>query len=450
MVSMPGLPSVSEQVYENWQDTLRRLVDNLYAVDAAGAALRVVFDPQSGTQHALLVAVNESGSTPLRRFLAPFTRLDTVISNSARLPLARAEYDAIMDEFPPLRCLASVLGYEAGEVWFACDFRIGPSLESMILEAESYGYRLGYHVNVRSLEVDQMRVRLARLNALSVSELPGVSEAASSLQFELSRQLADSVAICQEYLGVDPGEPTRWLQAALERQFRARFGSLRFETPDWVLVDRGYEEDLACPALLAPESMTAADLCSSAVTEPEVTKLLSWNTPHAHGARTVERPAPESAEPDIPPEVSELPPRAAADEPFLFISYRRSDLERIIPIVQELQEEGWRVWYDAGIPGGADWNAMLEERLESCSGVLLFLSQSAVDSKWVRREVHFADSLDKPIIGVQLEQAELRHGMRLLLEHYQLLSKDAGDFFGELNKSLFLLVPMSLGRSPSS
>jgi hypothetical protein len=449
MVSMPSLFSVPTQVYANWQTTFQRLVDSLYVVDAAGAALRVVLDPESGTQHALLVAVAESESMRLRRFLAPFTRLDTVISDSVQLPLARAEYDAIIDEFPPLRCSTSVLGYEAGDLWFACDFRIGPSLESMILEAESYGYRLGYHVNVRSLQVDHLRLRLARLNAVSVSELPGVSEAASSLQLKLSRQLADSVAICEEYLGVDPGEPTRWLQAALERHFRARFGPLRFETPEWVLVDKGFEEELACPALLEPESMTAAELCSAAVMEPEATKLLSWNTPRAHGARTI-RYSPESAEPYVPPDVSELPPRAPADEPFLFVSYRRSDLERIIPIVHELQDKGWRVWYDVGIPGGADWNAMLEERLESCSGVLVFLSQHAIDSKWVRREVRFADSLDKPIIGIQLEQAELRHGMRLLLEHYQLLSQAAGDFLGELNKSLLLIVPTSSGRSPSS
>jgi hypothetical protein len=46
-----------------------------------------------------------------------------------------------------------------------------------------------------------------------------------------------------------------------------------------------------------------------------------------------------------------------------------------------LQRRGRNLWYDRGIPGGADWHAMLEERLMSCRALLLFLSQAAIESK---------------------------------------------------------------------
>jgi hypothetical protein len=72
----------------------------------------------------------------------------------------------------------------------------------------------------------------------------------------------------------------------------------------------------------------------------------------------------------------------------------------------------------------------------SCSALLLFLSQAAVDSKYVRREARFADSLGKPIISVRLEATRLRHGMGLLLSHYQMLSQSTQGFLTQLGQAL--------------
>jgi hypothetical protein len=58
----------------------------------------------------------------------------------------------------------------------------------------------------------------------------------------------------------------------------------------------------------------------------------------------------------------------------------------------------------------------------------------------VRRELQFADSLGKPIIGVQIELAELRHGLALLMSQYQLLSHDTPDFPGRLQDALTRIV----------
>ena len=127
--------------------------------------------------------------------------------------------------------------------------------------------------------------------------------------------------------------------------------------------------------------------------------------------------------------------------PFFFVSYRRTDLDRVVPILEHVRKLGWRLWYDGEIAGGSDWNAVLERRLAACSGVLLFLSRPTVESKFVRRELQFADSLGKPIIGVQIELAELRHGLGLLLSQYQLLSHGAPDFPARLREALARLVP---------
>lgn len=440
MVFVPGLEDRADARFAQWRDSYRQLVGHLYAAEAEAASLRVVYHPGVGTTQALVVAAANGRSERLRRFLAPFTRLDTILPESARLPLTMEQYDAVAADFPPLRCTTAAPGFEAGGAWFACDFRVAPQLETLLSEADAYGYRLGYQINVRPVRPSPDAMRIALRNALAVSRLPGVPAAAADLQRKLGQRLGEMWAICEEYLGVDSGEPERWINAALGRQFQARFGALHFETPDWDLTPGAYEDELSCPALLDPGDLGVPDLCSAAVTQAEAEGLLSWTTPPALAALI--DPVPTATEQDdegIAPAVAPIP--VAGDEPYLFISYKRSDFERIAPIMLDVERRGWRVWYDRGIPGGADWNEMLEQRLVSCSGVLLFVTQPAIDSKWVRREARFADSLDKPIVAVQLEPSQLRHGMSLLLGQYQLLNRDSSGFSDELDRSLRRILP---------
>jgi TIR domain len=440
MVFVPGLEDRSDARFAQWRDSYEQLVGNVYAAEAEGASLRAVYHPGVGTTQALVVATADGRSEPLRRFLAPFTRLGTILPESVQLPLTMEQYDAVADDFPPLRCMTAAPGFEAGGAWFACDFRVAPYLETLLREADAYGYRLGYQMNVRPVPPSPDAMRIALRNALAVSQLPGVPSAASDLQTKLGRRLGEMWGICEEYIGVDPGEPERWINTALGRQFRARFGALHFETPVWNLTPGAYADELSCPAPLDPSELDVSDLCSAAVTQNEADELLSWTIPPTLAALIA--PIPTGAEPEdeeIPSAPAPTP--VAADEPYFFISYKRSDFARIAPIMLDVERRGWRVWYDQGIPGGADWNEMLEQRLISCSGVLLFVTQPAIDSKWVRREARFADSLDKPIIAIQLEPAQMRHGMSLLLDQYQRLNRDASGFLEELERSLSRILP---------
>jgi TIR domain-containing protein len=83
---------------------------------------------------------------------------------------------------------------------------------------------------------------------------------------------------------------------------------------------------------------------------------------------------------------------------------------------------GHTIWNDQHIPGSVDWLAELEERLTSCILQLAFLSQAAVDSKWIQREIHFADGLNKSILPVWLEPIQLRGGLKLVLYRSQHLT----------------------------
>ena len=81
-------------------------------------------------------------------------------------------------------------------------------------------------------------------------------------------------------------------------------------------------------------------------------------------------------------------------------------------------------------------DAAIGERIKNCKVFLLFLSQSSVDSKYVQREVRFADSCDKPILSVKLEQVTLADWLYMLLHQYQMLDATASDFASEIRNAL--------------
>jgi hypothetical protein len=128
-------------------------------------------------------------------------------------------------------------------------------------------------------------------------------------------------------------------------------------------------------------------------------------------------------------------------ESFVFISYSRADLPRLLPYLQSLDGWGYALWYDQAIPGGAEWHAMIEEKISRCSLLLAFLSKASVKSKWVRREIEFADALNKPILGVHLETVDLAHGLQMLLHQYQMLTAADPAFPAQLRGALEYFQP---------
>ena len=64
----------------------------------------------------------------------------------------------------------------------------------------------------------------------------------------------------------------------------------------------------------------------------------------------------------------------------IFISYAREDLERVIPIVEELKKRDWSVFIDVeSIQGGANWPRAIDEALDNSHCVVVFWSSNSVD-----------------------------------------------------------------------
>jgi hypothetical protein len=137
------------------------------------------------------------------------------------------------------------------------------------------------------------------------------------------------------------------------------------------------------------------------------------------------------------PALTVPPPPTQSNSGFIFVSYKREDFPRITPFLHKMVKSGYEVWYDRGIPGGAEWDALIEEKVSHCEVLIVFLSDAAVDSKWVRREIKFADSENRPILGIRLDKnVQLKHGLKVVMNQYQMIDASNEDFSDELRKAI--------------
>ena len=135
--------------------------------------------------------------------------------------------------------------------------------------------------------------------------------------------------------------------------------------------------------------------------------------------------------------VTEPPEPSNTESGYIFISYKREDLPKIVKFMHRIVSMGFPIWYDRGIPGAAEWDALIEEKVAHCELLLVFLSHAAVESKWVRREIKFADSENRPILGVRLENdLELKHGLKVVMNQFQMIDASDADFSGEFDKAM--------------
>ena len=101
-----------------------------------------------------------------------------------------------------------------------------------------------------------------------------------------------------------------------------------------------------------------------------------------------------------------------AEKPFLFVSYARSDFDRVRPVVDAIRKRLQSsalpadLWMDVShLKPGEQWDIAITDALQGSIGFLFFLSSHSITSDWVRREVEVAArSTDRLIIPVLLDR----------------------------------------------
>lgn len=91
------------------------------------------------------------------------------------------------------------------------------------------------------------------------------------------------------------------------------------------------------------------------------------------------------------------------DEPYLFISYSHKDTDRVYPILDALYDKKYRIWYDEACENGNDFRDELRNRIQKAEAVILFVSESSMNSKFCGMEVIVARENGKRLYPVYLD-----------------------------------------------
>jgi hypothetical protein len=422
-----------------WLDSLRALARGAASLAPLSLSLRIRLDAEGSLRACLTSLAEAHHEAAVRRWLAGYTRLERLIPESSDLPAAREAFDALLaiDGAEWRIARTSAPDYRRNDIWVACNFRLLPHLGDLLLEARQLGHPVLAQLNVASYEPSDDHAREARRNVVRLGSSGRAPATLMTLQEQLARQLNDASFVVEEFIGSTARGVEEWLRPALARRFEREFRGLPFDTPNHLFAPAPHVAGLDPPmhtVLTDPDGPDLAQLCATAGDAQTLERVLGWVPPDAlrftppESGSEERRIAPNVLPPDLPP------PDARGD--FVFVSYAHSDAARIAPHLDALHGAQVPFWYDAGIPSGSEWDAVIETHIERCRALVLFLSPRAAASKYVRREVKFADALDKPLLSVVLEPVALREGLHMLLTQYQMLDASRADLPAALRQAL--------------
>jgi hypothetical protein len=104
----------------------------------------------------------------------------------------------------------------------------------------------------------------------------------------------------------------------------------------------------------------------------------------------------------------------------VFVSYASADRDRVLPVVRELQNAGYRVWLDlSNISGGANYGAEIVEGIKDCAVLVVAYTPAALESRNVRQEIQLAWKYQRPYLPLLLEPTTLTPQIEYWLEGHQ-------------------------------
>jgi len=80
----------------------------------------------------------------------------------------------------------------------------------------------------------------------------------------------------------------------------------------------------------------------------------------------------------------------------VFVSYAREDRDRVEPIIELLEKQGWSVWWDREIVPGDSFERVIDQAILKAKCVVVIWTDRSVQSEWVQAEA--GDGLDRGIL----------------------------------------------------
>lgn len=125
------------------------------------------------------------------------------------------------------------------------------------------------------------------------------------------------------------------------------------------------------------------------------------------------------------------------NRPYIFVSYSHNDEIQVREIIFFLIEEGYRIWFDAGLHPATVWRRVIADKIENaaCKACLFVVSQDSVKSEECKMELNYATNKKKSIIPIILQKTMLPHEIEMLINTCQ-YDHQATDDSGSIKKKI--------------
>ena len=128
------------------------------------------------------------------------------------------------------------------------------------------------------------------------------------------------------------------------------------------------------------------------------------------------------------------------EAPYVFISYASADRERVLPIVDRLEQAGVKTWIDReGIHGGANYAQVINDAIQGSVALLLFTSPASLASRNVKQELALGWRYEKSYLPLLLEPVTIPGELAYWLEGSQwieVLDRPERDWLGDVANAL--------------
>ena len=141
-------------------------------------------------------------------------------------------------------------------------------------------------------------------------------------------------------------------------------------------------------------------------------------------------------------------PSYEGEEPYIFISYSHADVIKVREILEIINKEKFRFWYDDTMEIGEDFRRELQVKIENCHAFLLFISPASMQSKYCGMEIIMAYKNNKRIYPVYLDDStEIPGALKMILENLQHVKGSAIDKGSRYLDKLIESLPTETMRS---
>ncbi len=123
------------------------------------------------------------------------------------------------------------------------------------------------------------------------------------------------------------------------------------------------------------------------------------------------------------------------DKNYIFVSYSHKDSARVWPVIERMQKDGFRVWYDDGISPGSEWDENIARHVKECSFFIAFMSENYLASDNCKDELNYSRDLDKQQLIIYLDPVELPPALAMRIGRNQAIMKygmNDDEFYGKL------------------